>query len=93
VSKYWLSLMSTLKEALTVWFWYLKLNNEYGYEGQCEWRQENDLWIILSVSFRVICGMPHDFSRLGRSGLVKSKALKNRQEAPSWLQVLNERVN
>jgi hypothetical protein len=29
----WLSLMSTLEEVLMVWFWYMKLTEEYGHEG------------------------------------------------------------
>jgi hypothetical protein len=49
-------------------------------------------WIVLIVSFLVICGTPRGSSRLGRYGFVKLEAPKNGQEAPSWLQVFNERV-
>jgi hypothetical protein len=42
--------------------------------------------------FLVIGSAPHGSSQLRSYGLVKLEALKNGQEAPSWLQVFNERV-
>jgi hypothetical protein len=45
-----------------------------------------------SCHFPVIGGTPHGSSRLRSYGLVKLEAPKNGQEAPSWLQVFNERV-
>jgi hypothetical protein len=50
-------------------------------------------WIVLIMScFPMIGGMPHGSSWLGRYALMKLEAPKNGQEAPSWLQVINERV-
>jgi hypothetical protein len=63
-------MMSTLEEAMTVWFWYLKLNEEYGHEGQSKCRKDPHRWIELVVSFPVICGTPRSSSRLGRYDFV-----------------------
>jgi hypothetical protein len=41
----WLSFMSTLAEAQTMWFWYLKLIKEHGQEGQCNCREDYHRWI------------------------------------------------
>jgi hypothetical protein len=46
----------------------------------------------LSCCFLVIGGTPRSSSWLRSYGLVKLEAPKNGQEAPSWLQVFNERV-
>jgi hypothetical protein len=40
----------------------------------------------------MIGGMPRGSSWLGRYATMNLESLKNGQEAPNWLQVINERV-
>jgi hypothetical protein len=62
--------------APTMWYWYPKLNEEYGHEGHCKSRHDPHKWIVVVISFLVICGTPRSSSWLGSYGLVKLEAPK-----------------
>jgi hypothetical protein len=56
------------------------LNEDFGHKEKYKCRKCPHRWIILVVSFPVICGTPRGSSWLGRYDLVNLEAPKSGQE-------------